>query len=487
MKRYIKQLSACVMAATVLSSCTKNFESINTSPNDALNPNTTLLLSNALRSLGSQTEGVAGWAKDLYPQYMSEIQYTSESRFQNTIYNFYPIYNVPLQDLQTIIALNMDPVASTQAYVTDGGDSESQIGVARVLKAFYFMHMTDRWGMIPYSEALQGRANLTPSYDSQESVYNALFVELTEAQEQLGGGGPVRGDILFNGNVGLWAKWANTLRMAAALHIRKVNPEKARTEFLAAYEAGAMTTNADNALFRYLNDANNQSPLFNNYEVTGRVDYAVSEYMIEQLELHNDPRLPIFALPALSTGTYVGMPFGLIQGQTGAYNRENVSLIGDRFTAQNSVLPLSTYAQVEFMLAEAAFLGWIPDAQTHYLNGIRASFSQYEVEDLEEAYTAYVAQPSVAYSTANGLERIITQKWFANYMANGYESWTDWRRTGFPVLDPGPAPQNTNGSLPRRQGYTTEEAGRNSQSYQAAIGQQGPDALTTRVWWDVED
>ncbi|WP_166335328.1 SusD/RagB family nutrient-binding outer membrane lipoprotein [Sphingobacterium chungjuense] len=487
MKRYIKQLSTCVVVAAVLSSCTKNFESINTSPNDALNPNTTLLLSNALRSLGSQTEGVAGWAKDLYPQYMAEIQYTSESRFQNTIYNFYPIYNAPLQDLQTIIALNMDPVASTQAYVTDGGDSESQIGVARVLKAFYFMHMTDRWGMIPYSEALQGRANLTPSYDSQESVYNALFVELTEAQEQLKGGGSVNGDIVFNGNVSQWVKWANTLRMAAALHIRKVNPEKARTEFLAAYEAGAMSAIGDNAVFRYLNDANNQSPLFNNYEVTGRVDYAVSEYMIEQLELHNDPRLSIFALPALSTGTYVGMPFGLIQGQTGAYNRENVSLIGDRFTAQNSELPLSTYAQVEFMLAEAAFLGWIPDAQTHYLNGIRASFMQYEVEDLEESYAEYVAQPTVAYNPASGLEQIITQKWFANYMANGYESWTDWRRTGFPRLNPGPAPQNTNGSLPRRQAYTTEEAGRNTQSYQDAIAQQGADALTTRVWWDVED
>ncbi|MFD2598246.1 SusD/RagB family nutrient-binding outer membrane lipoprotein [Sphingobacterium corticis] len=486
MKQYIKHLGACIIAASLLSSCTKNFETINTSPNDALTPNTTLLLSNAIRSIGSPTEGISGFAKDLYPQYMAEIQYTSESRFQNTIYNFYPIYNAPLQDLQTIIALNNDPEASTQAYVTDGGDKDSQIGVARVLKAFYFMHMTDRWGMIPYTEALQGRENLTPAYDAQEAVYNGIFTELTEAAQQLAEGGSINGDILFGGDVSLWAKWANTLRMAAALHIRKVNPSKARTEFLAAYEAGAITSNADNAIFRYLNDANNQSPLYNNYVVGARVDYAVSEYMIEQLQAYNDPRLPIYANP-LQNGTYRGMPYGLIQGQTSAYNRENVSLIGDRFTAQNAQLPLTTYAQTEFMLAEAAFLGWITDAPTHYLNGIRAAFEQLELPNAETEYASYVAQPLVAYSATNGLERIITQKWFANYMANGYESWTDWRRTGFPVLDPGPAPLNTNGGLPRRQAYTTEEAGRNGESYRAAISQQGADALTTRVWWDVED
>ncbi|MFD2743793.1 MULTISPECIES: SusD/RagB family nutrient-binding outer membrane lipoprotein [Sphingobacterium] len=486
MKKYVKIGFALALTLCLIniSSCTKNFESINRSPNDAQNPNTRLLLTSALRSLGSQAEGVAGFVKDLYPQYMAEIQYTNESRFMNIIYDFYPIYSVPLQDLQTIINLNLNPETASQIYVTDGGDRESQINVARVLKAFYFMHLTDRWGMIPYSEALQGRANVTPKYDTQEEIYDALFIELREAQEQLREGGNVNGDILFNGDVNLWAKWANTLRMAAALHIRNVNPEKARAEFIAAHEAGGISSNSENAVFRYLSDANNQSPLFTNYVATNRVDYAVSEYLINQLILYQDPRLPIYALPAINTGDFVGMPYGLPTEETSAYNRENVSLIGHRFTAQNAELALSTFAQVEFMLAEAAFLGWIPDAQSHYLNGIRASLAQY---DLQEAFTTYVAQPLVAYNAVNGLEQIIKQKWIANYMANGYESWTDWRRTGFPTLDPGPSPQNTNGSLPRRQAYTTEEAGRNTQNYRDAIARQGADALTTRIWWDIED
>lgn len=483
MKHHIKHFILTSLVALTIPSCTGNFEEMNTSPNNSADPNTALLLTGAIRAIGSQTQGIAGWAKDLYPQYTAEIQYTSESRFQNIIYNYYPIYNGPLQDLQTIINLNDNPETNEAPYVLLGGSTANQIAVSRILKAFYFMHITDRWGMAPYSEALQGIAVLSPRFDSQEAIYDGIFSELTEAAMQLDDAGDINGDILYNGDITKWRKWANTLRMIAAIHIRKVSPVRAQQEFSAALQAGVFNSNADNAVFYYLEDANNQSPLYNNYLVGQRYDYMASETIVEKLQELSDPRLPVYAEPTISSGEYIGMPYGLPQAATGDYNRENVSLVGERFQAQGAELPISTYAQVEFMLAEAASLAWIDGAEQHYYAGIEASLSHL---GLSSAYSSYVAQPQVAFAGGNALEKIITQKWIANYLGNGYESWTDWRRTGYPMLDPGPAPLNTNGELPRRQAYTTEEAGRNSANYQAAISQQGPDALTTRIWWDVE-
>ncbi len=487
MKRSLKYTFIVLLIGSTVMSCNDGFEDINVSPNNPAEPNTALLITSAIRALGSQTQGIAGWAKDLYPQYTAEIQYTSESRFQNKIYSYYPIYNGPLLDLQTVINLNTDPETASEPYVLVGGSNSNQIGVSRILKSFYFLHITDRWGMAPYAEALQGIENLSPKFDTQEEIYNGIFAELKEAVGQLNDDEELNGDILFDGDVAKWRKWANTIRMVAALHLSKVDPAWAEAEFTDAYASGVMESNSDNAVFHYLADANNQSPIYNNYEAGQRYDYAVSEQMVNTLVDLDDPRLAVYARPTDTDGSYVGMPYGLIQGETGDYSRENVSLVGDVFSAQDADLPITTYAQTQFMLAEAAVLGWIPGgdatASTHYEAGVTASLA---VLGLQSEAPSYLAGSNVAYDASNALELIITQKWIAGFLGNGYETWADWRRTGLPELDPGPAPLNTNGDLPRRQAYTTEEAGRNPANYQAAIAAQGDDELYVRVWWDVD-
>ena len=62
-----------------------------------------------------------------------------------------------------------------------GGSNANQIASSRVLRAFIFLNATDRWGDIPYSEALKGEEELTPKFDQQQDVYNDIFKELTEA------------------------------------------------------------------------------------------------------------------------------------------------------------------------------------------------------------------------------------------------------------------------------------------------------------------
>jgi len=462
-------------------SCTKDFDEINIDPNNPADPNTELLISNVIRHIANQGSGIAGWAKDIYPQYMAEIQYTNESRFQNKFYDFSAYYNGPLLDAQTIINLNSDPATSDLPYVQKGGSTDNQIAVARILKAFFYLHMTDRWGMLPYSEALKGKEFLTPKFDTQKEIYTSLFSELKESVDQLKEGEAINGDILFEGDISMWKKWANTLRMVAAIHLADVEPALAKAEFTSAYADGVITSNADNVIFNYLNDANNQNPLYNNYFVGKRTDYAVSVKMIETLTGLDDPRLPVYAEEVVQGGGYKGMTYGLANADDNL-NQETVSLIGNKFTAENYGLPITTYAQLQFMLAEAAFRGWGGDAADFYKKGIEASMAQHEVT----ADASYYAQSNVAYNPAKGLELIITQKWIANYQANGYESWVDWRRTGFPELNPGPAPLSIDKKIPVRQAYPNTEPGLNGKSYEEAIAAQGPDEVNTKLWWDIK-
>jgi len=86
------------------------------------------------------------------------------------------------------------------------------------------------------------------------------------------------------------------------------------------------------------------------------------------------------------------------------------------------------------------------------------------------------------------MEMIHTQYWAATFL-NEYEAFANWRRTGFPTLVPfsgeDPYPGNeTNGEIPRRMIWPMSEESTNAESYKAAISRQGPNTLTTRVWWD---
>ncbi|MBT8301917.1 MAG: SusD/RagB family nutrient-binding outer membrane lipoprotein, partial [Maribacter sp.] len=119
---------------------------------------------------------------------------------------------------------------------------------------------------------------------------------------------------------------------------------------------------------------------------------------------------------------------------------------------------------------------------------VRAAMKMYELDSPDAVIAdadidAYlVAKP---FDAANALEQINTQYWAATYL-NEYETFSNWRRTGFPVLVPVNYPGNeTGGTIPRRMTYSVGDQANNPDNYNEAISRQGPDLLTTRVWWDV--
>ena len=479
----------------ILASCKKITDEININPNQPANLSTGYALTSAIQYLGGTSGGlfttnINAAAGELYAQYLSETLYTSESRFAQRQYDYQGYYTGPLQDLAQVISFNTNNETKNLPTTINYGSNNNQIAAARILRAFIFLTITGRWGDIPYTQALQGVSNLKPALDPQQSVYTALFTELTQAQAQFDNGAALTGDILFGGNNGKWKRWANSLRAIMALRLSKVDPTTGRTEFQRAVNDGVMTSNDDNAVYHYLQELNNENPYFNNYRT--RYDYAVSSTLVNLMSSYSDPRLAVYA-SSTATGTIAGMPYGidgddLRNYSIGNRNRPgNVSQISTAYANQDSPNVWTTYAQVCFTLAEGAYLGWIPGGSTgagsYYVQGITASLMQNGITTT--ATTAYLTQPQVVFNVANALAQINTQKWIAGYMGNGWEAWAEYRRTGYPVLlDPVPAGLTPDKRIPRRQQYPQSEHDLNQENYNAAIARQGPDLLTTRVWWD---
>lgn len=473
MKNLLYKLGVVLLLVGFTAAC-DDFDDMNIDPNNTTSVKPEVLLTNSLRSVSSV---VSASIPVLYVQHFSQTQYTDGSRYVDVNFDFNGWYTGPLADLQHIIDLNTDEATKTDALAS--GSNANQIAVARIVKAYFYHVMTDRWGPLPLSQALQGRDNFKPAYDNQQAIYDNIFSELKAAAAQIDGGVAVKGDFILGGDMDKWRRFANTVRATAAMRLTKVDPAKAQSEFVDAFNGGLLE---ENVMYPYLADANNQNPWFAAF-IT-RTDWAISDVLEKFMTAKGDPRLPAFADPAPNYDSIVGMPYGI--DAAGDIPNDEISFPGSaKVRSQDAPIGIFTQAQVKFMLAEAAFRGWIGgDAQAYYEDAIKSSMEQWGVFD-EAAYQAFINHPDVVWTAGEELKRIGEQKWVALYL-QGYEAWAEWRRLGFPELAPAPDPLNEDGQIPRRHGYPTSERDTNGENYNAAVSSLlgGPDELSTRLWWD---
>lgn len=476
-----KKLGLFLMITVLVASC-DDFGSINTDPNNPSTVKTELLLTGALRNISGSLASVIPM---LYVQHISETQYNEDARYQGVNFDFTGYYTGPLMDLQTIIDLNTNE--NTRDDVLTGGSNANQIAVARIMKAYFYHIMTDRWGALPYSEALQGSDNFSPAYDLQQDIYADLIAELKAAVAQMDNGAGVVGDILFDGDMAKWEQFANTLRMRIALRMSEVDPATAQSEFEDAVSDGVIT---ETVWYPYLAESNNQNPWYSRFQT--RTDYAISNVLADTMKALGDMRATAFADPAPvadnGNGTtelseVIGLDYHL--EDPGTVPNDDISFPGQALRAQDAPLAIFSMAEVYLSMAEAAERGWsVPGtAASNYNDGIQASWEQWGVYDATDLAN-YMANPEVTYAGGPaGLDQIAYEKWVALY-GNGYEAWAEWRRFDHPILTPHPFPLNQSGQIPVRHAYPATEANLNSASYNAAVNAQGPDDTTTNLWWD---
>ncbi|KAA6439371.1 SusD/RagB family nutrient-binding outer membrane lipoprotein [Dyadobacter flavalbus] len=477
-KNIIVKGIAIASLSAFLAGCQDELEEINENPNEAISAQPEYLLANSIKSnadviLGSDASMET---TTLFVQHWAKIQYTDVDKYTVSISNIQNIwtnlYSQGLTDFTRIIEIGEQT----------GNVNYQAVGL--ILKSWTFQILTDLYGDIPYSEAGKIEQTLTPKYDAQKDVYLGLLNDLKKASELINpAGSPISGDVIYNGNLNKWKKFANSLRLRIALRIADREPEIAKTVVaeLAADKSQLIASNDEIAQLNYLASPN-QNPVSRDRET--RDDYRVSKSVIDKLQELKDPRLAIFAnktVDATPTG-YLGVTNGLPADSSAKLGFTKTSKLGDYFTAPTSPAVFLSYSEVLFNLAEAAQRGFIADKPAElYKAAVTASLQQFKVNSAD--ITAYLAQPAVAYNPANFKKSIGEQKWLALF-SQGPEAYTEWRRLDYPQLKPAYAGV-LDGKIPSRLIYPTGEQALNGANYKAAVANQGEDRLTTKLWFDV--
>lgn len=468
MKTMIKYILLFAVSMTLFMSCENaDFGDININPNEPSEVSSSGLLASSLRDLGFHTTRTTPM---LYVQYLSNGQYPDESRYSTLNWSYYGIYSGPLENLEEVIKVNTSLGTPS---------SKNTIAVAMLAKAYFFHTMTDRWGYIPYKEALKGIDKKQPIFNSQEEVYKGLFKDIDNALSLMNSESGPKGDIIFKGDMTKWKQFANTMKVVMALRLSKRDTDLggyAKTEFNKAI-LGAIKRADDNIYFPFISgDENSDNPWEDRFST--RKDYLMSDVIVNFMigngsnTAPQDPRLKKYAQPVEGTNQFVGAPYG-----SGNDLVDNFSFItSDIINNQSAPGIIFTASQVYFSMAEAVELGWISgNAQDYFKKGIEESMKQWGVDTAES--TTFIN--SLPY---NGIQSIAEQKWVALYM-QGYESWAEWRRIGGPntIEKPDVLIQGTD--IPQRQAYGSDVPSLNKVNYNKAISEQGADNLDTKLWW----
>ena len=489
MKTITKNILIVIITIFTFNSCdTVDFGNTNVNPNQPTEHLTNALLSNALFLTGTTSTAIV---PGYYIQHYADIQYTDGERYGVTQYVYSKLYTTNLNNLERIISLNTDE--ATRDQVSIYGSNANQIAVAQLMKAYTYHHMVDRWGYIPFTQAIQPLEFSQPAFDSSDVIYDGIFGLIDNGLASIDSGDGPTGDIMFDGDMARWRQFGNTLKMVMALRLSDASAEMSTLSGIANYAqtkfnegtAGAISSTSENILFKYTSDDATDNPWEDRYNGNRAPDFAISNVFVDFLQAPNrqDPRVSKYAAEVPNApGTYVGMDNSLI---IPTVDRDDISFITADI-ANNSEAPgyVFTYAQVAFAKAEAVLKGWMSgSAETFYYEGIKASMDQWNVSQGD--YDAYILETDVVWNAARAMKLIAEQKWVALYM-QPYEAWAEWRRLDFPVFTPHPSPLNGS-DIPVRHGYASGINDSNKAQLDAAISAQGLpafDDLSTKLFWD---
>lgn len=419
-------------------------------------------------------------------------------------------------------------------------------GVARIMRAYVFGLITDIWGDAPYKDALkaeQGSDHFMPAFDPQQDIYHGILADLDTANTLLSKSANeyrnivAKQDVVYNGDASKWQKFANSLALRYYMRLQAKEPAFAEEGIKRIVEDPAqyplIRVAGDDANISFPGTSNATSnPLNTVYDVSLDGNYMrtkMGKTLVDVLRDYNDPRLAVWAnkiqIPLkLVSGTGIdqindngerevsqdlvtafeanGMKVDFdpeYAGVTISHPLVQIFNMNNANAAQGTVNPHASHlnnryrlttdplvlmrlisaAEVNLILAEAAYRGWITgNPADYYAEGVRESFKTWEVEDEFDDYIG-----NVPYT---GLESIIEQKWIAHW-TTAQEAWFDWRRTGLPALETGPAAMRP--VLPVRWYYhTSDEIEKNRANAEAAIERleatpyQGTDQSKNSAW-----
>ncbi|MDR1203796.1 MAG: SusD/RagB family nutrient-binding outer membrane lipoprotein [Tannerellaceae bacterium] len=506
-----KAFSVCTLAMLMGTiACTDNFESINTNPN-GLEPENVKISARFYQPMSSiylnfqnrnyEYQLQQNLNADLWSGYLA-VPTPFGGNYNNSTYAMNDGWNeMPFRAGMLYV---MKPIND----ILKSTEEPDYVSVAKIVRVTAMHRVSDIYGPIPYSQAMQGGE--TVPYDAQETVYKAFLQELEESVNALTtfvDSNPAAEtkrmadfDIMNRGDNVLWIRFANSLRLRLAMRIAKVEPALAKSTAEAAvnHKYGVLTS-ADKNI--EVVDPGLQNPLSEINFSYG--DIRVSASVISLLKGYNDPRLSKYITPVgwfeeggskkdildkngnpvNKIGEYIGIRQGILIPDKNNYimystiNMHPTNRYSDQDGGKiviTNALPIMKVAEVYFLRAEGALRGWNMDgsAKDLYEQGIKVSFNEFAISN--EAYTEYINNNtgvSTNYedpfnpdnnitgidkatvkweddaSLEDKLHKIINQKWIAMF-PEGQEAWSEFRRTGYPKLFPA-VTNYSDGNIPK--------------------------------------
>lgn len=393
--------------------------------------------------------------------------------------------------------------------VADSQYKKQYKAISMLMRAYTFQVIADGWGNAPFTQALRAQTNaggyVNPAYDSQRVIYTGVLAYIDSALKLVNpgdGSRPGTDDLIYGGDMNRWRKFGNTLKLKALLRISAIDPSRvqklADTFFMSNPDFLGM---GDDAKINYGYSSTNQNPLYAELSAKnfgGVQNLAGSKTCIDSMNANSDPRVDLFY-----QSTITGLRAGIVQGaynvptEWGTYSIPSPVLGADaqNGSSANASVNLMTSAESYFLQAEAAVRGWWnggADA-TLFNQGVAASFNSYGSQIIatlgvspNAAAAAYLGGGGywTVYPTGGTadekLRHILTQKWFAMCGNQGFEAWTEWRRTGYPDFLAIPLNSQLGTQHPVRFLYPTIETATNSN-----FPSSGLLPITEKVWWDV--
>jgi hypothetical protein len=507
----------------LLASCDNGFEELNKDPNavtaDRFNPAYLFTTGQYNTAKGDESNSL-NYAEP-FVQHMASLSNVGIFDFQGDKYVYHKGNNEQLwKATYNAVSGSSKLIEDVITLAKDKPQYHNLYHMARIWKTVIFHRLTDMYGDIPYFEANQGyyKQIYKPKYDAQKDIYANMLSELEDATAKLDAGQTVFAspDIVYAGNIAKWKRFGYSMMLRLGMRMSKVDPAAAEAWVKKAYAGGVFSSVDDNLFIKGTDKAGTQEVLTNGQSwtlaVSGRSPGKIAKTFFDYMKSHNDPRLK-YTVAVYTDPTNVatkntdpavqkGMPNGLdritlpsspsydpnVPGQEHQFSGVN----RDVFAKLDGPRMLLTYGEVQFMLAEAAVRGWITgDAAQFYRNGVTGAMktlAQYDVSATipDADITAYLtAFPFVGVADKEkAFEQINSEYWVATFL-NGYESFANVRRSGYPKLVPVNYPDNeTGGTYPRRLRYPDDEPVLNADNYNESVARQGADNYKTHVWWD---
>jgi len=481
MKYYIKQIPKLMLGLALFgTSCTKNFEDINTNPNNPdIAPLESVLAYNIIEitdrfNINTEMEYAASYVGHISMSQNNDIQ-NYITRSPQGMWSSY--YRRNLTNLNSLIA-------------SATGEDINIKGSALILKAYATMLQVDAYGAAPYFEAgkLEEGVDM-PTFDSEELIYDDMFKILKEANDiltdtehDLGSGDLIYGGKAANMKAMAWKKFANSLRLRLAIRISNVNEAKAKsiiTEILGDPTTYPIFENNDDNAVVIFPGGDWIEPWTNR---AGYKPYIrIAAPIVDTLKKFNDPRLEQYAEP-LRNGKYVGLQVGA--DGSSRFGKPNESVVNDQFlkNTEDGKVFFITYSEIEFIKAEAyarGLYGVTTEAEASYNKAVEANMKTYGISSAD--ITTYLAQADVKWN--DNVNQVYIQKWISLFRQS-WEAWAEMRRTDVPLLPIATQANYTNHNrVPYRFAYPDLEKDLNGANIPGDVVEDDF-YWGTQIWWD---